>query len=252
MEAFSSCVGRPALPRPSLPIVEMIRAAVRPASESRFVVTSSVGASALGTICSPPPSMSALSHTVMDSARAPWTARSLSWLRAASISWSHVTGWDMSSPAASATDLRYQSSCVLAQNGTVTSSSFQLAAASAPSRALSFAYACISSGTGARKPGSASSGTNGGSRDMMSIDVSPAARRRVSCSRWEAASVGSMDVSTLYRPFAASVHWAAIFACPPSSGLVYQVRVGVCSAGAHPARISAPAATAPASVARRR
>lgn len=52
MEAFSSCVGRPALPRPSLPIVEMIRAAVRPASESRFVVTSSVGASALGTICS--------------------------------------------------------------------------------------------------------------------------------------------------------------------------------------------------------
>ena len=45
---------------------------------------------------------------------------------AALMSWSQVTGCVMSSPAASATDLRYQSSCVLAQNGTATSSSFQV------------------------------------------------------------------------------------------------------------------------------
>ena len=40
------------------------------------------------------------------------------------MTWSHVTGWLMSRPAALATDLRYQSSWVFAQNGTATSLPF--------------------------------------------------------------------------------------------------------------------------------
>ena len=80
----------------------------------------------------PADSMSALNHTVSDSARRPCALRILSWSCAALTSWSQVTGCVMSSPAASATDLRYQSSCVLAQNGTATSSSFQVADSSAP------------------------------------------------------------------------------------------------------------------------
>ena len=54
---------------------------------------------------------------------------------------------------------------------------------------------CISAGTGARKPGTANSGMNGGSRLMMSIEESCAARRRASCSRWLDASRGSSEVS---------------------------------------------------------
>ena len=96
---------------------------------------------------------------------------------------SHVTGFDMSSPAASATDLRYQSSCVLAQNGTATSSSFQVDPAMALSTTPSVTACSTSSGTSARKSASANSGMNGGSRLMRSIEESFAARRRTSCSR---------------------------------------------------------------------
>lgn len=194
MASFSRWVGRPGPPRPSSPMRPMISAAFFPASESRVVCTCSAGASGLARIRSPPPTTREFSHTVIDSARAPCTPRCLSCSAAASMSWSHVTGFDMSSPAFSATDLRYQSSCVLAQNGTATSSSFHVAPASAPSRVFCFAWSCSCCGTGARKPGSASSGTNGGSRLMMSIEVSPAASRRVSCSRWAEASLGSIEV----------------------------------------------------------
>ena len=54
------------------------------------------------------------------------------------MSWSQVTGWFRSSPDCAASDLRYQSSWVLAQNGTVTSSSCQVRAAQ---RALHHALA---------------------------------------------------------------------------------------------------------------
>ena len=76
-------------------------------------------------------------------------------------------------------------------------------------------------GTGARNPGSAISGMNGGSRLMMSIDESLAASRRASCSRWALASRGRTDVSIAYSPFAASVHCLAML------GLAAVVRVDV-------------------------
>ncbi len=86
----------------------------------------------------------------------------------------------------------------------------QLADCTAPSTIPS--VSCSSSGTGARNPGSASSGMNGGSRLMMSSERSLAARRRASCSRCEAASRGSSEVSMRYAPSAASVQDAAISA----------------------------------------
>ena len=52
------------------------------------------------------------------------TPMCLSWSSAALMIWSHVTGLVGSTPAAFATDLRYQSSCVFAQNGAATSWSF--------------------------------------------------------------------------------------------------------------------------------
>src|ERR1700712_316830 len=75
----------------------------------------------LAMIDPPADSMSALNHTVSASARMPWTPISLPWSCAAETTWSQVTGFVMSSPAAEATDLRYQRGWVLDQNGTATS-----------------------------------------------------------------------------------------------------------------------------------
>ncbi len=83
---------------------------------------------------------------------------------------------------------------MFAQNGTVTSSSFHVAPAIAPATTSSVTRSWTSSGMGARNPGSASSGMNGGSRLMRSIEASFAASRRASCSRWAPASRGSTDV----------------------------------------------------------
>src|SRR5688500_938565 len=60
---------------------------------------------------------------------------------------------------------------------------------------------------------------------MMSIEESSAARRRISCSRCCEDSRGSCATSIVYAPPASSVHRLAISACPPESGLMYQVRV---------------------------
>src|SRR5689334_9010318 len=177
-------------------------------------------------MCPPADSMSALSHTVSDSERMPWAPMSLSCDWAALMSWSHVTGFVMSSPAALATDLRYQSSWVLAQNGMATSLSFQVEPSMADWTTPSDTRLATSSGTGARKAACANSGMYGGSRLMMSIDESAAARRRTSCSRCEGESRGSTDVSMRYFPPASSVQRLAISACPPESGLMYQVSVG--------------------------
>src|SRR5690606_20249902 len=136
--------------------------------------TSSADASGLTTTSPPADVTSALIQTVSDSALVPWTPRYFSCSAAASMSWSQVTGSSGSSPAASATDVRYQRSWVLAQNGTVTSSSFHVAPSSAPSTTSSLTWSATSAGIGARKPGSASSGTNGGSRLIRSIDRSRA------------------------------------------------------------------------------
>src|SRR6478735_1055323 len=128
-DAGSSSLGSPGPPTPDVPISPMMRAASVPASDSSPSWISSAGASGLSSTWPPPPSTSALIHTVSDSAFAPCTASSASWSCAASMIWSHVTGPLMSSPAASATDLRYQRSWVFAQNGIATSSSFHVEAA---------------------------------------------------------------------------------------------------------------------------
>src|SRR5690349_12797817 len=100
----------------------------------------------------PADSISALNHTVSDSARRPWALGILCWAWAALTSWSHVTGWVKSSPASWATDFRYQSSCGLAQNGTATSLPFHLADARRPGTTPSLTSEATASGTGARKP----------------------------------------------------------------------------------------------------
>src|SRR3954453_16026982 len=132
----------------------------------------------------------------------------------------------MSRPAAWTTDFRYHSSWVLAQNGIATSLPFQVEPWIALSTTPWLTRWATSAGTGARKPACANSGIYGGSRLMMSIDESPAARRRTSCSRWEGESRGSWAVARVKRPPAAPVHPLGISACPPEWGLMYQVRVG--------------------------
>ena len=132
----------------------------------------------------------------------------------------------MSSPAASATDLRNHSSWVLAQNGTATSLPFQVADSSEPWTTPSLTSEATSSGTGARKPAWASSGAKGTSRLMRSIDWSPAARRRTSCSRCASELRGSCEISIVYFPPESALQRLAISACPPLSGLMYQVSVG--------------------------
>ena len=77
---------------------------------------------------------------------------------AASMIWSHVTGFDMSSPALSTKDLRYQRTWVLDQNGKTTSLSFHVASSIAPWKVPCFSsWAFASWGTSARKPASANS-----------------------------------------------------------------------------------------------
>src|SRR3954453_11035214 len=98
--------------------------------------------------------------------------------------WSHVTGLVMSRPADLASDLRYQSSWVLAQNGAATSLPFQ---GEACTEGFTMSWVNVPlelSGTSARKPASANSATNTGSRLMIEIDESLAARRVTSCCRW--------------------------------------------------------------------
>src|SRR3954447_6844545 len=194
----------------------------------------------------PADSISALNHTVSDSARRPWALTSLCWSCAALTSWSQVTGFVMSSPAASATDFRYQSSWVLAQNGTATSLPFHLADARDPGTTPSLTWDATSLGTGARKPAWASSGANTTSRLIRSIESSAAARRRTSCSRWASELRGRTETSRLYAPLEAALQAAAIFACPPLSGLMYQVSVGVPPAFPPPQAARVPVATSAA------
>ena len=81
-----------------------------------------------------------------------WTATLPSFLAAASMIWSHVTGLLMSMPAFCTNDLRYQSTWVLDQNGATTSWSFQVAASTAPLKDCCFSLPCRSAGMVARNP----------------------------------------------------------------------------------------------------
>src|SRR5699024_5360146 len=69
-----------------------------------------------------------------------------------------VTGRGMSRPTSSAPHCRYHRRWGVAQKGMATSSSSQVAPCRAPSTTSSVVASATSSGTGARKPGSASSG----------------------------------------------------------------------------------------------
>ena len=69
---------------------------------------------------------------------------------AAWMIWSQVTGCSMSMPACSTKDFRYQSTCVLDQNGATTSWSSHVAAADALSKACSRNASCMSCGISAR------------------------------------------------------------------------------------------------------
>src|SRR3954467_14951033 len=153
------------------------------------------------------------------------------------MSCSQVTGLLMSSLAALAALLRYQSSWVLAQNGTATSEPFHFDASIAALTVSLVKPATMFRGTGARNPASANSATNTGSMLMRSMPESLAASRRSSCWRWSLALLGSSCTRMAYLPPAASVHSLAICACPflagsepPPSGLMYHVSVGVAPA----------------------
>ena len=102
--------------------------------------------------------MSALAHTMSDSARPPWAATCVPFADAASMIWSHVTGFERSRPMSATSDLRYQSSWVLAQNGTVTRLPCHDAPSTADGTTPSVTRAATPGGTGARKPASANSG----------------------------------------------------------------------------------------------
>ena len=164
--------------------------------------------------------------------------------------WSHVTGWVMSRPASSATDLRYQRTWVLAHSGATTSWSFQVAPSTAPCSTPSDRAAWASAGNGASAPASANSAVNTGSRLIRSIDGSSADRRRSSWIRCSDALVGSSSVLIVYSSV---LQRSAIPACPKAppnpagglgSGLMYHVRVGIPPSDPHPARSSGPARAA--------
>jgi hypothetical protein len=133
-------------------------AARTPAGELRPNWTLSGSVEFFEMIEPPADSMRALNQTVRDSERLPCALRILLCSLAAVTSWSQVTGCDMSRPAACATDLRYHSSWVLAQNGIVTSLPSQVAPWMALFTTPSLTRPATSSGTGARKPAWANSG----------------------------------------------------------------------------------------------
>src|SRR6516225_10286148 len=145
-------------------------------------------------------------------------------------------------PAAFTAALRYHKSWVLAQNGAATSLPAQYTVFSGAARTPLVSSAASASLKGRRKPALANSATNGGSRLIRSIELSLAARRRTSCSRCDEASLGRVWMLTLYGP-PEGAHFFARRACPPLSGLMYQVRVGTPPLEPHPARGSARSAT---------
>src|SRR6516225_8806370 len=145
-------------------------------------------------------------------------------------------------PAAFTAALRYHKSWVLAQNGAATSLPAQNTVFSGAARTPLVSSAASASLKGRRKPALANSATNGGSRLIRSIELSLAARRRTSCSRCEEASLGRVWMLTLYGP-PEGAHFFASRACPPLSGLMYQVRVGTPPLEPHPATGSATSAT---------
>ncbi len=181
----------------------MTVAASRAASESR-VTSASTPSSAFSRIVPPAPSIRALIHTTYASyllACTPTVAPSTE--LAASMICFQVTGWLMSRPAFSASDLRYQSTWVLAHSGAAKILSSQRTVSAMPSRVSSVT---VSPGSSASQPAFANSGTKTGSRFIRSVWSSSAARRRASCTRWSVALVGS---SRVWMSYSSVLHCSA-------------------------------------------
>src|SRR3954452_24186889 len=174
------------------------------ASSPAFEMMSSVRSTPLSAfeISWPPaPEYSALIQTVEPSYLLASTPIWPPLAAAASMIWSHVTGWLMSMPAFSTNDLRDQSTCVFDQNGKTTSLPPQVAAAVAPLKDWSVSCDCMSSGIGAKNPASANSAVNGGSIDIRSMPESCAASRLASWMRCWLASCGRTCVLIVYFLF---------------------------------------------------
>ena len=138
--------------------------------------------------------------------------------------WSHVTGCVMSRPAASATDLRYQSTWVLAHSGATTSWPSHVAPSMAPCRTPSDSARLLVGGErGEELRPSANSAVNTGSRLIRSIDGSSAASRRSSWMRCSVALVGQQLGVDLVLVGAAPLGDARLAERPAEAGR----RVGV-------------------------
>src|SRR3954449_4369840 len=139
----------------------------------------------------------------------------------------------MSRPAFLAKDLRYHSTWVLDQNGNTTSWPCQVAESTAPLKDCCLSLACTASGIGSRKPALANSAVKGGSRLIRSMSGSCAASRRDICTLCCVESWGSISVEIVYWSL---LQFFAIAACPPTSGLMYQMSSGLLDPLEHAAR----------------
>ena len=140
----------------------------------------------------------------------------------------------MSRPASSATDLRYQSTWVLAHSGATTSWPSKVAPSMAPCSIPSDSAACWSAENGSRASAAANSAVNTGSRLIRSIDGSSAASRRSSWMRCSVALVGSSSRLDRVLVGAARARRSRPDRTAPlnpaggfGSGLMYHVSVGV-------------------------
>src|SRR5690349_20849449 len=162
----------------------MISAALWPASESIATVASRP-LSLLVMMLPPADTIRALTQTMYPSYRLPCSAIVVLVLSAASSIWSQVNVGDVgSTPAFWTTDLRYQSSWVLATYGAPTSWPFQVALSIGDFRTSLRISGFSASVNGRSQPALASSGMYGGSTLTRSIEESLAASRRTICSRW--------------------------------------------------------------------
>src|ERR671919_1652374 len=148
----------------------------------------------------------------------PSRARASAWLI---ICAQVVGGWGTRS-------LRYHSSWVLLLNGAATSCPFQVAVSRAALTASWVTWRRRSPVKGTIQPASENSASQTTSRPRMSSELSLAALRRTSCSRWPSAADGSSWMTMLYSPFDAAEHsLAAAVKLPEYSGKMYQFSVGV-------------------------
>src|SRR5215207_3352779 len=148
----------------------------------------------------------------------PWRARASAWRI---ISAQVVGGLGTRS-------LRYHSSWVLLLNGAATSCPFQVAVSRLALTASCSTWARRAPVQGTIQPASENSASQVTSRPRMSRELSLAALRRTSCSRWPLADDGSSRIWMLYLPPEEAEQAAASAGkLPDTSWKMYQFSVGV-------------------------